>query len=90
MEPLVEKAADPSLSQAIKQRVSQEAKKVSTWEDLLIVCPEFAEAITDATEQQRQRPAKKDTKEILFWQEKAPYHQDSDYHKHERQNPYGK
>src|SRR3990167_4067185 len=59
MEPLVEKAADPSLSQAIKQRVSQEAKKVSTWEDLLIVCPEFAEAITDATEQQRQRPARR-------------------------------
>lgn len=59
MEPLVEKAADPSLSQSIKRRVSPEAKKVSTWEELLIVCPEFAEAITDATEQQRRRPARR-------------------------------
>ena len=31
-------------------------KKIGTVEELLKVCPEFAEVITDATEQQRRRP----------------------------------
>ncbi|MBF8278561.1 MAG: hypothetical protein HW390_3634 [Candidatus Brocadiaceae bacterium] len=59
MEPLVEKAADPSLSQSIRRRISPDVKKVSTLEDLLVVCPDFAEVVTDATEQQRRRPKKR-------------------------------
>jgi len=61
MEPLVEKAADPSLSQSIRRRVSPDVKKVSTLEELLVVCPDFAEVVTDATEQQteRRRPKKR-------------------------------
>jgi len=59
MEPLVEKAADPSLSQSIRRRISPGVKKVSTLEELLVVCPDFAEVITDATEQHRQRPKKR-------------------------------
>lgn len=59
MEPLVEKAADPSLSQSIRHRISPDVKKVSTLDELLVVCPDFAEAITDATEQQRRRPKKR-------------------------------
>ena len=39
MEPLVEKAADPSLSQSIRRRISPGAKKVSALEELLVVCP---------------------------------------------------
>ncbi len=59
MEPLVEKAADPSLSQSIRRRISPDVKKVSTLEELLVVCPDFAEVVTDATEQQRRRPKKR-------------------------------
>src|SRR3972149_6513511 len=53
MEPLVEKAADSSLRQSIRHRISPDGKKVSTLEELLVVCPDFAEVVTDATEQQR-------------------------------------
>ncbi len=63
MEPLIEKAADSSLSQSIRHRISQGVKKVSTFEELLIVCPEFAEVVTDAKEQQRRRPKKRIQKE---------------------------
>ncbi|GAN34226.1 MAG: hypothetical protein DYG83_15085 [Candidatus Brocadia sp. AMX2] len=59
MEPLVEKAADPSLSQSIRRRIPPGVKKVSTLEELLVVCPEFAEVVTDATERQRRRPKKR-------------------------------
>lgn len=59
MEPLVEKAADPSLRQSIRHRISPDGKKVSTLEELLVVCPGFAEVVTDATEQQRRRPKKR-------------------------------
>jgi len=37
---------------------------------LLIVCPELAEAITDATEQQRQRPAKRIQKKYYSGKQK--------------------
>ena len=50
LQPLLEKAADPSL------RIPPGAKKISTWEELLKVCPDFADVVTDATEQPRQRP----------------------------------
>jgi len=59
MEPVLEKAADPSLAIPLRLKIPKGAKKISTPEELLRVCPDFAEILTDATEQQRQRPAKK-------------------------------
>src|SRR3990172_2200683 len=45
--------------QSIRHRISLDVKKVSTLEELLVVCPDFAEVVTDATEQQRRRPKKR-------------------------------
>lgn len=59
LEPLLEKAADSSLRIPLRRRIPPGAKKISTWEELLKVCPDFADVVTDATEQQRQRPAKR-------------------------------
>ena len=54
-EPLIEQAADPSLGLSLRRRLPPGAKKIGTFEKLLEVCPEFAEIVTDATEQPRQR-----------------------------------
>lgn len=59
MESALEKAADPSLGIPFRLKIPKGAKKISTVEELLRVCPDFAEVLTDATEQQRQRPGKK-------------------------------
>jgi hypothetical protein len=59
LEPLIEQAADPSLGLSLRRRLPPGAKKIGTIEELLRVCPEFAEVITDATEQQRRRPTKR-------------------------------
>ena len=56
LEPLLEPAADPSLGLSLRRRLPPGVKKIGTWEKLLEVCPEFAEVVTDATEQPRQRP----------------------------------
>ena len=56
LEPLIEQAADPSLGLSLRRRLPPGAKKIGTVEERLQVCPEFAEVITDATEQQRPRP----------------------------------
>ena len=56
LEPLLEQAADPSLGLALRRRLPPGVKKIGTWEQLLEVCPEFADVVTDATEQPRQRP----------------------------------
>ena len=59
LEPLLEKAADPSLRIPLRLKVPPGAKKISTWEELLKVCPDFADVVTDATEQPRQRPQRR-------------------------------
>ena len=59
LEPLLEQAADPSLGLSLRRRLPPGAKKIGTVEELLQVCPEFAEIITDATEQPRQRPPRR-------------------------------
>ena len=59
LEPLIEQAADPTLGLSLRRRLPPGAKKIGTVEELLKVCPEFAEVITDATEQQRQRPPRR-------------------------------
>ena len=56
LEPLLGQAADPALGLSLRRRLPPGAKKIGTVEELLHVCPEFAEVITDATEQQRRRP----------------------------------
>ena len=56
LEPVLEQAADPTLGISLRRRLPPGAKKIGTWEKLLEVCPEFAEVVTDATEQVRQRP----------------------------------
>jgi len=56
LEPLIEQAADPRLGLSLRRRLPPGVKKIGTWEKLLEVCPEFAEVMTDATEQPRQRP----------------------------------
>lgn len=56
LEPLLEQAADPSLGLSLRRRLPPGVKKLGTVEELLKVCPEFAEVVTDATEQQRRRP----------------------------------
>lgn len=58
LQPLLEKAADPFLGIPLKRRIPPGAKKISTWEELLKVCPDFADVVTDATEQPRQRPTR--------------------------------
>lgn len=59
LEPLLEPAADPTLHLPLRRRLPPGAKKIGTWEELLTVCPEFAEVVTDATEQSRQRPPRR-------------------------------
>ena len=56
LEPLLEQAADPNLGLSLLRRLPHGVKKIGTFEKLLEVCPEFAEVVTDATEQPRQRP----------------------------------
>lgn len=50
MEPLLEKIADPSLFQSLKYGISSGMKKISTREELLKVCPDFAEVTVNAVE----------------------------------------
>ena len=59
LEPLLEQAADPSLGLSLRRRLPPGVKKIGTWEELLAVCPEFADVVTDATEQPRQRPPRR-------------------------------
>ncbi|MBI3320202.1 MAG: transposase [Candidatus Omnitrophica bacterium] len=59
LEPLLEQAADPSLGLSLRRRLPPGVKKIGTWEKLLEVCPEFADVVTDATEQPRQRPPRR-------------------------------
>jgi hypothetical protein len=59
LEPLIEQAADPSLGLSLRRRLPPGVKKIGTWEALLEVCPDFAEVVTDATEQPRQRPPRR-------------------------------
>lgn len=59
LEPLLEHAADPALRLPLRRQRPAGAKKIGTWEELVAVCPEFAEVITDATEQPRQRPPRR-------------------------------
>lgn len=59
LEPLVEHAADPALGLPLHRRMPPGTKKIAPWEELLEVCPDFAEVMTDATEQPRRRPAKR-------------------------------
>ena len=59
LEPLIEQAADPSLGLSLRRRLPPGVKKIGTWEQLLEVCPEFADVVTDATEQPRQRPPRR-------------------------------
>lgn len=65
MEPLFEKAADPGMDMKFKDMMKKR-KKISTIEELLEVCPEIAEVITDATEHQCQRPGKKRVRKKYF------------------------
>jgi hypothetical protein len=59
LEPLLEQAADPSLGLSLRRRLPPGVKKIGTWEELLERCPDFAEVVTDATEQPRQRPPRR-------------------------------
>ena len=59
LEPLLAQAADPSLGLSLRRRLPPGVKKIGTFEKLLEVCPEFAEVVTDATEQPRQRPPRR-------------------------------
>ena len=59
LEPLLTQAADATLGLSLRRRLPPETKKIGTVEELLAVCPEFAEIITDATEQQRRRPPRR-------------------------------
>jgi hypothetical protein len=59
LEPLIEQATDPTLGLSLRRRLPPGTKKIGTVEELLKVCPEFAEIITDATEQPRQRPPRR-------------------------------
>ena len=58
-EPLLEPAADPTLRLPLRRQRPAGAKKIGPFEKLLEVCPEFAEVVTDATEQPRQRPPRR-------------------------------
>ena len=59
LEPLLERAADPTLGLSLRRRLPPGVKKIGTVEELLKVCPEFAEVLVDATEQSRQRPPRR-------------------------------
>jgi len=59
LEPLLAQAADATLGLSLRRRLPPGTKKIGTVEELLAVCPEFAEIITDATEQQRRRPPRR-------------------------------
>ena len=59
LEPLLEQAADPNLGLSLRRRLPPGVKKIGTFEKLLEVCPEFADVVTDATEQPRQRPSRR-------------------------------
>jgi hypothetical protein len=71
LKPLLEKAADPSLSFSLKAKLDKEGrlriklprlkgrKKISSWDDLKKRFPQVAEILIDATEQQRKRPKKR-------------------------------
>ena len=58
-EPLLEPAADPARRLPLRRPWPPGAKKIGTWEQLLEVCPDFAEVVTDATEPPRQRPPRR-------------------------------
>jgi len=78
LEPLVEKAADPSLQKSIHQGVSPESKKISTFEDLLLVCPDFAKFIIAAAEERLQRTARRIQKKHYSGKKETPHDENSD------------
>src|SRR3989338_6395892 len=47
LEPLLAQAADPTLGLPLHRRLPPSAKKIGTWDELVAVCPEFAEIVTD-------------------------------------------
>lgn len=65
LRPILEVAADPSLSTYFKKANRSlksffaGRKKISSWRDLKEQFPEVAEILIDATEQERQRPSKR-------------------------------
>lgn len=59
LEPLLEQVADPTLGLLLRRRLPPGVKKIGTWEQLLEACPDFAEVVTDATEQPRRRPPRR-------------------------------
>ena len=59
LEPQLAQAADATLGIPLHRRLPPGAKKIGTWDELVEVCPEFAEVVTDATEQPRQRPPRR-------------------------------
>lgn len=78
LEPLVEKAVDPSLQKSIHQGIFPESKKISTFEELLLVCPEFARFIINASEERLQRLARRIQKKYYAGTEETPYDENPD------------
>lgn len=57
LEPLVAKAADPTLLSFLREATRQR-RRIGRWEDFVQAYPDLAEVVIDATEQQRRRPPK--------------------------------
>ncbi|MDN3513695.1 MAG: hypothetical protein NG747_04780 [Candidatus Brocadia sp.] len=74
---LVEKATGPPLQESIHQGISPESKKISTFEELLLVCPEFARFIIDAAEERLQRLARRIQKKYYSGKEETPREKNS-------------
>lgn len=70
--PLVEEAADPSLSFAIKD-ILKKRKKIRTWDEFIKTYPDLIELVIDSTEQKRQRPKNK-KKQKNFYSGKKHQH----------------
>jgi len=58
LSPLIEEAADPVLSFAIKD-ILKKRKKIRTWEEFVRKYPDLFELVIDSTEQKRERPKNK-------------------------------
>lgn len=63
--PLVEEAADPTLSFAIKD-ILKKRKKIRTWEEFISTYPDLVELVIDSTEQKRRRPLNKKKQKNLY------------------------
>lgn len=79
LEPLVEHAADPAVGVPIPRRMPPGTQKISTWEELLQVCPDFAGVQTSEA-----HPA-----QIFLRQEETPHDQPPDHGRHDGQHPDG-